>query len=312
MNILSICGGGVRGIMPLNILKKIYDNFKIPIHKLFNFFCGSSVGSIIICGILVSDDNQNPLYDIDIIFQKIEYLCKNIFERSLLYKTTSLFGFNKSKYPSDNLERELINLFGERKLNSLLSNFCFPAFDLIKNKSFYFNKNDHGEILIKDVLLATTAAPYYFPSKKIKINNIDYDLCDSGITVNNPAELAYLCATKDMNIICKDNIYELVLGTGFSYIKEPYNSGLFWIFNNLIDYLFKGYNDNEMYELDNSLQKDNYLYIDYIIDDKYFVLDNNKKETIQYLLDISNKWINNNEYKFKIFLDKLKSNNIII
>ena len=49
--ILSIDGGGLRGIVPLLILKKIEELEKKRIHELFDLVVGTSTGGIIACGL---------------------------------------------------------------------------------------------------------------------------------------------------------------------------------------------------------------------------------------------------------------------
>ena len=47
MRILSLDGGGLRGVYTLEILKKIKNDYGIEFHKYFDIIIGTSTGSII-------------------------------------------------------------------------------------------------------------------------------------------------------------------------------------------------------------------------------------------------------------------------
>lgn len=45
--ILSIDGGGIRGLFPARLLKYIETELKVPLSKRFGMFAGTSTGSIV-------------------------------------------------------------------------------------------------------------------------------------------------------------------------------------------------------------------------------------------------------------------------
>ena len=49
--ILSLDGGGVRGIFSATILAKIEEMLDGPLHTHFDMFVGTSTGSILACGV---------------------------------------------------------------------------------------------------------------------------------------------------------------------------------------------------------------------------------------------------------------------
>lgn len=317
MNILSICGGGVRGLIPLYILKEIEKKYDKPICNIFDYFAGSSIGTIIISALLISDDGINPKHNCEELYVMIESLCKNIFTNSFYYRITTTYGWTGSKYPSDNLEKILNDIFGERKLKDLLRPVCFPTFDGLSQKPIYFTKDKYGDLLLTDILRATTAAPTYFDPKEMsmegtQINCSEIDflnkkhiLYDSGIVVNNPALVAELHATHDMDIIDKSHIYELCLGTGNSKVQQPTNNGMWGWMNSIVGYLFSGFNENEMYQLHLALKKDNILFVNVEIDAKYNELDNASDESIKYYADKISKWLKENDNYFFNFMNRL-------
>ncbi len=65
VRILSIDGGGLRGIVPLLILKEIEKQQGKKIHELFDVIVGTSTGGIIACGLTCTKDGVNPYLTID-------------------------------------------------------------------------------------------------------------------------------------------------------------------------------------------------------------------------------------------------------
>ncbi|HEY2725654.1 MAG TPA: patatin-like phospholipase family protein, partial [Parafilimonas sp.] len=65
--ILSIDGGGLRGVVPLTILKAFEAKTNKRIHELFNFIVGTSTGGLITAAISVKNplDATTPLYTLD-------------------------------------------------------------------------------------------------------------------------------------------------------------------------------------------------------------------------------------------------------
>ena len=64
--ILCIDGGGVRGIYPAYILKRIEEAFDIKLYEIFDMVVGTSTGSIIASAIAV----DYPLKDVVNLFEE--------------------------------------------------------------------------------------------------------------------------------------------------------------------------------------------------------------------------------------------------
>ena len=87
--ILSIDGGGIKGIVPAVVLKhlekylkQLSNNPDVRIVDYFDLFSGASTGAIIIAGLLSPDNQDRPKYTAEEI---IELYIKNC----LLYTSPS-------------------------------------------------------------------------------------------------------------------------------------------------------------------------------------------------------------------------------
>lgn len=307
MNILSICGGGCRGIMCLYVLRDIEKHISSHVIELFDYYGASSVGSVIVCAMLISDDGIHPKHTCEELYEKMPKLLKDIFTESYYHNIKTGYGYFGAKYPSSGLESALDGIFGDKKMKDLLKPVCFPCFDGISQKPIYFTRESHGDLLIKDVLRATCAAPSYFDPKYININGVDHTLYDSGIVCNNTALNIELYAEHNSKSIDRSKIMELCLGTGTTYTPQPSNNGSIGWIGSIIGYIFSGYNKNEMYELGMVLDKKNILFVETEID-KYENLDNASNEALDYYITKISKWIMENEENFLSFVQNMVKN----
>lgn len=306
MNILSIKGGGSRGLIATRFLLEIEKITGVPIAKLFDYVGGSSVGTLIACGLFISDDGINPLYSAEEIYKVFLDEIPNAFTWTYGSWISSGFGLLGPSYTHNGLHKIVMKKFKDKKLGNLLKPVIFPAYDKNSCKAYYFDEKDK-DVLISDVIMACTSAPTYFPSYMLTINGKQYDMIDSGCVINNTAELVYLKATENIICVDKSKILELCVGTGlFNY---TYGKGglLSWA-PIIVDIFMNGSSYNELYELSLSLPKENYFIMDVMLDYKYDYMDNINKKIIDYYLTETEKWISENKDKINKFCEHLKKN----
>jgi patatin-like phospholipase/acyl hydrolase len=311
MNILTISGGGIRGIIACRLLLEIERITKVPMNKLFDFMSGTSVGTLIISGILMSDDGINPILNMEELYKIFLTKIPDVFSWSYKSYLYSIFGLYGPKYTNDGLKKIIHDVCGNKQLKHLLCNICYPAYDKISSKAYYFDTTKDEDLYIQDVILACTAAPTYFPSIPMIIKEKQYDMIDGGIVVNNTAELALLHATKDLKIIDKSTILEVCIGTGrFKY--GNFKEGLIPISSVIVDLIMKGSAENELYELSLSLPKENYIIMDLDLDASYDFMDNTDDKNIKYYITQTEKWIENNKDILEKFCIKLMENKKLV
>ncbi|CAG8698185.1 3504_t:CDS:1, partial [Cetraspora pellucida] len=270
-NILSIDGGGIRGILPALWLSEIECRTHKPISYLFNMIAGTSTGGIIAAGL------SAPWFDIDYItvgtlvkerlkydYSRPRFLASdllNIYKNeadNLFSKKWKLGILNmqiiKEKYTHHGRSTFFEKKFKETKLDKVLTELVIPAANesnLTKTHLFTRHdarKNPTENVTLVDALMATTAAPTFFPPHTINNKGI---FLDGGIHLNNPASEAYSEAIKYK--VDEKKISVLSLGTG-SYIPDPFNpekyrGQLFWAQNlhNTIMSAQEGNTDRQMY-----------------------------------------------------------------
>jgi hypothetical protein len=306
MNILAIRGGGCRGVIVTKFLIEIERITGKRIYELFDYIGGSSVGCLIATGMLMSNEDGTPKYT---ALDMHNILLDNMNETfSWTYSSwlRSGFGLFGSSYTNVGLLNIINKICGEVKLENLLRPIIFPAYDRISHRAYYFEKDKDNDLLLKDVIMSCTAAPTYFPSHKMTINDKVYDMVDGGIVINNTVELAFLSATKNMTCIDKSKILELNIGTGIFENNIADSHGLLTWMPVIVNTLMHACNENEMYELSLSLPKDNYYIMDVPLDAKYYTVDDTN--AINYYITETENWIKNNDEILKNFCAKLMTN----
>jgi uncharacterized protein len=271
--ILCIDGGGVRGIYPAHILKRIEESFNKKIYQLFDMVVGTSTGSIIAGAIAV----DYPLKDVVNIFeQKSSFIFKK--------KWFSFGGVIKSRYGLEELE-EIIGLtLGNKTLSQTKIRLVIPATDIVNGNVHIFKSNYLEEFIrdtdikISDAILASCAAPVFFDPKMV--GEAGYVLADGGLWANNPSMVALTEAIGKLGFDKKE-VKILSIGTGTKHIgynaigeNKKWGFLLGWQGKKLLDMLLylQSINDENRTRL---ILRDNYLRVNYDAD-KEISLDDTK------------------------------------
>lgn len=182
--ILSLDGGGIKGVFSLGFLAQVENFLGLPINNYFDLIVGTSTGGIIALG-LGKGFSANELLDF------YTEMGKDIFSGNRLLKSIKHWGF--SKYKNDILKKYLDEKFDGTRLGESKIRLVIPSQNLDTGKVHLY-KTAHNERFLQDykvkmveIALATSAAPSYFPI--FKDTNGLY-LVDGGIYANNPVAVA--------------------------------------------------------------------------------------------------------------------------
>jgi len=212
--IISIDGGGIRGIIPAVILSHVEQRLQSSLANKIDLAAGTSTGSILAAGI----SNGVPMEDI-IKFYKEKG--PSIFQPSFEHKLLSLWGLIGSKYDIEQLRIKLNAVFGDQTLDKLNVNFLSTAYNLSKGKVKFFTNKDRN-VFLYEAVLASCAAPTYFTP--VDINGSNY--ADGGLFASNPSMAAF-AELKNLYNSTADDIFLFSLGTGSSL--KPYKNTANWI-----------------------------------------------------------------------------------
>lgn len=242
--ILSIDGGGIRGIIPAQVLvhlEKILQNKKenpdLKLADCFDLIAGTSTGGIIACMMLLPDSNdqKKSKYPASKLVEIYLDRGDEIFSIPILHRLRTIGGFSDEKYPNEELLETLDDYLGNTMLSQLLKPTIITAYDIRRRKAHFFRQhkargNPERDFRVRDVAWATSAAPTYFEVSRVKSKaGTVYPLIDGGVFANNPALCAYAEARSSLpsNPKAKDIIL-LSLGTGKEKKSYSYNEAKDW------------------------------------------------------------------------------------
>ena len=203
--ILSIDGGGIRGIIPVRLLERLETHMPGIVQE-FNLFAGSSTGAVLAAGFAYGFDPR-------FMRQMYQGFGKEVFADSVWDDLRDLKYILGADYSIDNLKALLLRVIGETTLGDLEKKVLIATFDL-KDESrdpprwkpkFFHNypdsRGDSEEKLV-DVMIRSAAAPMYFP--------IYQGYIDGGVSAINPSMCALAQAFNEGFL----DIRLLSLGTG--------------------------------------------------------------------------------------------------
>ena len=230
--ILSIDGGGIRGIIPGMLLvalerrlQRVSNDPTAAIVDHFDFFAGTSTGGILTCLLLCPDDEDplRPKYSAQEALDIYVTHGSDIFKAGFFRRLIAKFGLLSERYPSTTLEHVLESYFGERKLSELLKPCIVTAYNIELRKTHFFRqqtaiaRGEPRDFYLRDVCRATSAAPTYFSVAEIRsMSGTRYPLLDGGVFAPNPSMSALVEVTRAFNQTKINDIWILSLGTGRS------------------------------------------------------------------------------------------------
>ncbi|XP_071533326.1 calcium-independent phospholipase A2-gamma-like [Panulirus ornatus] len=197
IRLLTIDGGGIRGLVALEVLRKIEEEAGYPVYKLFDYICGVSTGAILA---VLMGVHRIPLDECETLYRE---LSTKIFTQTTFKGATSLFMRN-SYYDSDSWTELLKEYMGEKSLIETARDpdspkICLVATSantnriqayLFRNYNLPYRVTSHyqGTSLphLWEAARASAAAPGYFSEFRIG----DLILLDGGLFVNNPTAIA--------------------------------------------------------------------------------------------------------------------------
>ncbi|KAL5705881.1 Proteolipid protein 2 [Ranunculus cassubicifolius] len=217
VTILSIDGGGVRGIIPGTVLAFLeaqlqkLDGEDARLADYFDVIAGTSTGGLVTAMLTTPNEQNRPLFAAKDINNFYLNHCPKIFPRGRCHILSCLTKFISSilmgpKYDGLYLHKILKEKLGETRLRDTLTNVAIPTFD-IKNlqptifSTYEVQRDPSLDVRLADICIGTTAAPTYLPAHHFTNTDSqgkvrEFNLIDGGVTANNPALIAICEVTK--------------------------------------------------------------------------------------------------------------------
>lgn len=220
--ILSIDGGGIRGIYPAAVLAGLEERYLRgrSIAGYFDLIAGTSTGGIIAlglaAGLTAADLRQLYIERGHEIFPPYgPGLIGRIGRRLSAWRR-----FLRYSYDQEALAQVLRERLGDLKLSAARTRLCIPSFEGVHGEVYIFKTPHHPDFhkdlhepMVK-VALATSAAPTYYRP----LRDAGYTFVDGGVWANNPVMIALTEALTSYRVD-RARVRILSIGSG----ENPYS-----------------------------------------------------------------------------------------
>ncbi|XP_016456565.1 patatin-2-Kuras 1-like [Nicotiana tabacum] len=201
VTVLSIDGGGIKGIIPAIVLSFLESELQeldcdedARLADYFDVIAGTSTGGILTTMISAPNEKGRP-------FSAAKDIVSFYFDHGpCIFPPGASPPFFAPKYDGKYLHNVLQEKLGETRLNQTLTNVVIPTFDMKKLQPIIFTKSEIAnspqlDAKLSDICIGTSAAPtyfppYYFENDDGKGNKYEFNLIDGGVVAGNPALIA--------------------------------------------------------------------------------------------------------------------------
>jgi patatin-like phospholipase/acyl hydrolase len=210
VRVLTLDGGGMRGLFEARVLAALEAAVGAPVAQVFDVVAGTSSGGIIALGLATG----KPAAEVASLY---EQRGPEIFRRTPFTSVRRLF---VSKYSRARLDAALREELGDARLSSAATRVVVPAFSLARRDIVWFDsgagppagrvKVAGGDPLARDVAAATSAAPTFF-------DPAGGEWLDGGVGANDPTPYALALALEEQ----PTDVLAVSIGTGGFFPPYP-------------------------------------------------------------------------------------------
>jgi patatin-like phospholipase/acyl hydrolase len=340
LRILSIDGGGIRGLVPALVLEELERRLRAkgktkPLHAYFDLIAGTSTGGILAAGLTAPhpQDSGRPAATPAELVALYRDQGGEIFENGVFTRMRRFFGnmfsgnfagLVEEKYNHEPLEDKLRKTLGGRRISDALTSLLITAYDIGNRKTMVMKKRPlrpgeepHDDFLFWQAARATSAAPTYFEPARVTnlTSGKSLTLVDGGVYANNPTVCAFVEAQK-MGATAESMVM-LAIGTGYqnraySYYETRNWGPINWINPAygapIISILMQGQCDSAEHQLElllNGGAKTNYYRIDAELDGVNDEMDDASKENLASLERFTRKLIEAESAKLDAIVERV-------
>ncbi|XP_015698321.1 patatin-like protein 1 [Oryza brachyantha] len=203
VTVLTIDGGGIRGIIPGTVLQFLeselqkLDGPDARLADYFDYVAGTSTGGLITAMLTTpKGDGRRPKFAAGQICPFYREHGPRIFPQRWSKVASTIAAVWGPKYDGGYLRGLVRSELGEAKVGDTLTNVVIPTFDVRLLQPVIFSTYDakHSPLknaLLSDVCIGTSAAPTYLPAHCFTTDDGAgktrvYNLIDGGVAANNP------------------------------------------------------------------------------------------------------------------------------
>ena len=326
VRILTIDGGGIRGVIPAVILSYIEEqlqkktkNPNATLADYFDMISGTSTGGILATIYLLpatEGDMKNSRFFAHEAIDLYKKHGKTIFNKA----KSKLFG---AIYSEKGIEEVLKEKMGDVKLSEVRKPCLITAYDISSRGALFFTSpkakdSKEKDYYMRDVARATSAAPTYFQPAKIQsLSGRTAYLIDGGIFANDPAMSTLVEARKYVFPQCTnpnfEDMYVVSIGTGKVIKKYEYEKvkkwGLLQWIAPLVDMMMSSSAEVVNYQVQKLFEAigypDSYVRIDPDLGMAKPEMDNASVTNIQNLENAGRNYVDKNEKLLNKIVDTL-------
>lgn len=194
VSILTVDGGGMRGLIALQILSYLEQKTGKPISQLFDVLGGTSTGAIIVTGLTIAGKGGQPRYSAQQLSNVYEALGERLLATSIIHKVLTAGGLFGPVYDIKGVDRALENFIGkDTQFNDSLAlviiyTYSLSDLELKALKSWDIGAYHHN-FYQHSLVLSAIAAPGFFLPVALLLNKeapLTVNI-DSALFLDNPA-----------------------------------------------------------------------------------------------------------------------------
>lgn len=296
VRILSLDGGGMRGIIEIVVLSEMERELEAPISEIFDMVVGSSTGGLVALILSLNDEKKQPRFEARDLLPIYQKHGKEIFHASLKHKIATGFGLWGPKYEADGLMKNTNFFLGTTKMSEARLPVVLTGYHVAGENGVEFSSLDaqafpeDKDCLMKEAALATTAAPLFFDLADVHYSwGVLDDVADGGLYRNNPVLVAYTNARRHFPGR-EIEIYSVGAGKipAEELTKEFKGRGIIQWLSPIIRHVrvADSETDNDiLHKLLNHDGKEAFFRLNIPLDSKHRSMDNTSKENISYLME---------------------------
>jgi len=306
--ILSIDGGGIKGLMPAIFLEILGRCLNEPLVKTFDLVTGTSTGSVLAGAIA---------FPVGLDMAGVQKLYREQGPRIFRNPRPDIVQLTKPKYRGSNLYNVLKMYFKDMRLSKAGTRFMSTAYDVFGawdkdgNPGPVFFKSwrrNMAKVRVIDAIQASAAAPTYFPPHRVDVPWKPTQracLYDGGLFAGNPTLTALAEAER---LFPGEQFFIVSMGTGrHETVTKCRNAdGLINVATKVTGWMLDGSADTVDYIMNRIHPADAYFRFNPVLDRKV-TMDDAGSDTLDYLTGVAQLYLKNNRKRFKALCKALNN-----